>query len=102
MPSAKITFNTVAREICKREKSEHREVNITDVKRVMRHFLDILGEYPLIQQATNGDNDDGQWELGLQMGAGISFVAAETSKRQNKRIKALMDKSQKRPTGKGR
>lgn len=37
----KLTFNTVAREICKREKSESREVNITDVKRVMRHFFDV-------------------------------------------------------------
>jgi hypothetical protein len=41
---AKLTFNGVAREICKREKSDSREVNITDVKRVMRHFFDILGE----------------------------------------------------------
>lgn len=50
---AKITFNTVAREICKREKSESREVNITDVSRVMRHLFDILGEasYDWIQEA---------------------------------------------------
>lgn len=39
---SKLTFNTVAREICKREESNHREVNITDVKRVMRHLFDAM------------------------------------------------------------
>ena len=50
---SKLTFNTVAREICKREKSSSREVNITDVKRVMRHLFDILGDetYDWIQGA---------------------------------------------------
>jgi len=49
----KLTYNTVAREICKREKSESREVNISDVKRVMRHLFDILGDvsYDWIQEA---------------------------------------------------
>lgn len=49
----KLTYNTVARDICKREKSESREVNITDVKRVMRHLFDILGDvtYDWIQEA---------------------------------------------------
>ena len=39
MAKTGLTFNTVAREICKREKSQGREVNITDVSRVMRHPL---------------------------------------------------------------
>lgn len=49
----KLNFNTVAREICKREESNSREVNITDVKRVMRHLFDILGDetYDWIQGA---------------------------------------------------
>lgn len=49
----KLTYNTVAREICKREESSSREVNITDVKRVMRHLFDILGDvsYDWIQEA---------------------------------------------------
>mgnify|MGYP001342089191 CR=1 FL=1 len=53
MAETKLIFNTVARDICKREKSESREVNITDVKRVMRHLFDILGEasYDWIQEA---------------------------------------------------
>jgi len=42
---SKLTFDTVAKEICKREKSELREVNITDVKRVMRHLFDLLAEH---------------------------------------------------------
>ena len=39
-----LNFNTVAREICKREESNSREVNITDVKRVMRWLFQILEE----------------------------------------------------------
>lgn len=40
----KLNFNNVAKEICHREESLSREVNITDAKRVMKHFLDILSE----------------------------------------------------------
>lgn len=35
-------LNELAVEICKREKSDNREVNITDVKRVLRHLSDII------------------------------------------------------------
>lgn len=75
---AKLTFNTVAREICKREKSQSREVNITDVKRVMRHFFDILADDPC--PATFG------------------FVIGETEKR----LRALESRKSKRPDKKGR
>ena len=37
-------LNKLAVEICKREKSIDREVNISEVKRVIRHLSDIIAE----------------------------------------------------------
>ncbi len=37
-------LNNLAAEICHREESEGREVNITDTKRVIRHLSDIIAE----------------------------------------------------------
>lgn len=37
-------LNKLAIEICKREKLKHREINLIDIKRVIRHLCDILGE----------------------------------------------------------
>ncbi len=37
-------LNSLAIEICKREQSNGREVNITEVKRVIRHLCDIIAE----------------------------------------------------------
>ena len=35
-------LSKVAIEICRRERSDKREVNITDVKRVMRHLSELI------------------------------------------------------------
>ena len=37
-------LNDLAVEVCKREKSDKREVNITETKRVIRHLSDIFAE----------------------------------------------------------
>lgn len=42
----KLTRRNIEAEITKRETSEHREVNITDVSRVLRHLFGILGDEP--------------------------------------------------------
>ena len=76
----KLTFNTVAREICKRESSEHREVNITDVKRVMRHMLDILSDDAgPTAFGLDYDRDDGK--PGFILHPGLGFVIVEIGKR---------------------
>ena len=69
---AKLTFNSVAREICKREESNSREVNITDVKRVMRHFLDIISE----------DATPVVFSLDDDVHPGLAFVVREMAKRR--------------------
>lgn len=93
----KLTFNTVAREICKREKSESREVNITDVKRVMRHLFDILEDE---QQA---------WQKRPGAAPFSAYVVEELSARGENVSPALSfyaeqhvrARKSKRPTGKG-
>ena len=40
----KVNLNSLATEICRREISEKREVNITDVKKVLRHLSDLMAE----------------------------------------------------------
>lgn len=37
-------LNNLAKEICDREVSDGREINITEAKRVLRHLADIIGE----------------------------------------------------------
>ena len=37
-------LNKLAAEICRRDISDTREVNITDVKRVLRHVSDLMAE----------------------------------------------------------
>lgn len=69
---SKLTFNSVAREICKREKSNSREVNITDVSRAMRHFFDILAS---AESAWFFDGGEHPYE----------FVRRELIKRKSKR-----------------
>ena len=69
---SKLTFNTVAREICKREKSESREVNITDVSRVMRHFFDVLADAAAVSFFEGGEHP-------------YEFVRRELDKRKSKR-----------------
>jgi len=68
----KLTFNTVAREICKREKSESREVNITDVSRVMRHLFDVLADAEAVSFFEGGEYP-------------YEFVRRELDKRRPKR-----------------
>lgn len=91
----KLNFNTVAREICKREKSNSREVNITDVKRVMRHLFDILGEetYDWIQEA--------QGYFDPPENPATAFYMDQVRTRLDKIEKARTRKS-KRPDKKGR
>ena len=72
---AKLTFSGVAREICKREKSQSREVNITDVSRVMRHLFDILAS---AESAWFFDGGEHPYE----------FVRRELVKRKSKSRKA--------------
>lgn len=74
-------LNKLAAEICKREKSSGREVNITDVKRVLRHLGDIIME---------------EWRLNF----GVSIVNAirrAATKRVNYRVFALYEKRKHRP-----
>ena len=40
----KLTHTNLVKEICKREQSLSREVNATDVGRVLRHLFDIFAE----------------------------------------------------------
>lgn len=40
----KRNLNTLAAEICHREKSDKRKVNIKDVKRVLKHISDLMAE----------------------------------------------------------
>lgn len=97
---SKLTFNTVAREICKREKSESREVNITDVKRVMRHLFDIVSEERAIIQLDNGVTGDFRRQLSMTWGRGLTFIAAEIDKRWKARLDELTRKSR-RPDKRG-
>lgn len=57
----KLTFKSVAAEICKRERSESREVNITDVSRVLRHLLEILAEQQISWIANEKRPHDKDW-----------------------------------------
>ena len=90
----KLNFNNVAKEICRREESSSREVNITDVKRVMRHLFDILGDvtYDWIQEA-QGYYDPPE-------NPATAFYMDQVRTRLDKIEKALARKS-KRPDKKG-
>lgn len=93
---AKITFNSVAREICKREESEHREVNITDVSRTLKHLFEILED---AQQAWRNRPDAAPVQL---------YTVEECQKRGENVSPALVfyaeqharARKSKRPTGK--
>lgn len=92
---SKLTFNTVAREICKREESNSREVNITDVSRVMKHLFDILSE-DAGPTAFGLDYDRDNGKPGFIMHPGLGFVVMEIGKR----VVARARKSRKAATGK--
>lgn len=90
----KLNFNSVAKEICKREESSSREVNITDVSRVMRHLFDILAEVDIDWQK----NSEGHWPS-----PATNFMLEQLSKRIKKKQKAeARARKSKRPDKKGK
>jgi len=64
-------LNKLAAEICHREKSEGREINITDAKRTIRHFGDIIQE---------------EWRLNFGLSI-INAVRRAANRRANKILK---------------